>query len=89
MGSFLSKEGSIANKDYSRWLFPPAALSIHLCIGQVYSFSVFNNPLKSVLGVTEPIAGDWTDKHIVWIFTIAIAFLGLSAMTFGKWVEKN
>jgi MFS family permease len=89
MSAFLSKEGSIAKPGYSRWLFPPAALSIHLCIGQVYSFSVFNNPLKSILGVSASGPGDWTDKQIVWIFTIAIAFLGLSAMTFGKWVEKN
>jgi MFS family permease len=89
MGSFLSKEGSIANANYSRWLFPPAALSIHLCIGQVYAFSVFNNPLTRILGITESAAGDWTDGQVVRIFSIAIVFLGLSAMTFGKWVEKN
>ena len=83
MGSFLSKEGSIAKSNYSRWLFPPAALSIHLCIGQVYAFSVFNNPL------VESAGGAWTDGQVVRIFSVAIVFLGLSAMTFGKWVEKN
>ncbi len=89
MSAFLSKEGSIASGSYSRWLFPPAALSIHLCIGQVYAFSVFNNPLTEVLGVTESLPDDWQEKQVVRIFSIAIVFLGLSAMTFGKWVERN
>jgi MFS family permease len=89
MGSFLSKEGSIAKAGYSRWLFPPAALSIHLCIGQVYAFSVFNNPLTRLMGIETSAAGDWTEQQVVRIFSIAIVFLGLSAMTFGKWVERN
>jgi MFS family permease len=89
MGSFLSKEGSIAKAGYSRWLFPPAALSIHLCIGQVYAFSVFNNPLSRLLGVSTSAAGDWSEQEVVRTFSIAIVFLGLSAMTFGKWVERN
>lgn len=89
MGSFLSKEGSIAGTNYSRWLFPPAALSIHLCIGQVYAFSVFNNPLTRLIGVTEATPNDWSEGQVVRIFSIAIVFLGLSAMTFGKWVERN
>ena len=89
MAHFLSKEGSIAKSSYSRWLFPPAALSIHLCIGQVYAFSVFNNPLTSILGITTSGPDDWTEQQVVRIFSIAIVFLGLSAMTFGKWVERN
>lgn len=89
MSAFLSKESSVAKPSYSRWLFPPAALSIHLCIGQVYAFSVFNNPLTKLLGITESAAGDWTEEQIVRTFSIAIVFLGLSAMTFGKWVERN
>jgi MFS family permease len=89
MGSFLSKEGSIAKAGYSRWLFPPAALSIHLCIGQVYAFSVFNNPLTRLMGIETSAVGDWTEQQVVRIFSIAIVFLGLSAMTFGKWVERN
>lgn len=89
MAHFLSKKGSIAKSSYSRWLFPPAALSIHLCIGQVYAFSVFNNPLTSILGITSSGPGDWSEQQVVRIFSIAIVFLGLSAMTFGKWVERN
>ncbi len=89
MSAFLSKESSVAKPGYSRWLFPPAALSIHLCIGQVYAFSVFNNPLTKLLGITESAAGDWTEEQVVRTFSIAIVFLGLSAMTFGKWVERN
>ncbi len=89
MRSFLSKFGSIAKPRYSRWLFPPAALSIHLCIGQVYAFSVFNNPLTRIIGIHESAPDDWAEGQVVRIFSIAIVFLGLSAMTFGKWVEKN
>ena len=44
--SFLDRELSVAHPGYSRWLVPPAALAIHLCIGQVYSFSVFKIPLS-------------------------------------------
>ena len=39
--SFLDRERSIAGPGYTRWLIPPAALAIHLCIGQVYALSVF------------------------------------------------
>jgi hypothetical protein len=43
--SFLDRERSVAGPGYSRWLVPPAALAIHLCIGQVYALSVFKTPL--------------------------------------------
>src|SRR5438874_6582788 len=86
--SFLDRERTIAGPEYSRWLFPPAALAVHLSIGQVYAFSVFKLPLTQIIGVTHPASDDWTQPQLAWIFSIAIAFLGLSAATFGTWVER-
>ena len=45
----LDKERIIAPADYNRWLVPPAALAIHLCIGMAYGFSVFWKPLQGAL----------------------------------------
>jgi len=85
--SFLDREKSVAQSGYSRWLVPPAALAIHLCIGQVYAFSVFKIPLTQLLGVTKSLPDDWKQTQIAWIFSLAIVILGLSAATFGKWLE--
>jgi MFS family permease len=85
--SFLDRENSIAHPGYSRWLVPPAALAIHLSIGQVYAFSVFKIPLSQLLGVNKPVSGDWKQSQIVWIFSLAIVMLGVSAATFGRWLE--
>src|SRR5580698_2580307 len=85
--SFLDRELSVAHPGYSRWLVPPAALAIHLCIGQVYSFSVFKIPLTQALGITKSVPGDWTQPQLAWIFSFAIVMLGLSAAIFGKWLE--
>jgi MFS family permease len=85
--SFLDREKSVAHPGYSRWLVPPAALAIHLSIGQVYAFSVFKIPLSQLIGVTKPAGGDWKQTQIAWIFSFAIVMLGLSAAAFGKWLE--
>jgi MFS family permease len=87
--SFLDRERTIAGPGFSRWLVPPAALAVHLSIGQVYAFSVFKIPLTRTLGITHSVAGDWDQPALAWIFSIAIAFLGISAAVFGRWVEKN
>ena len=86
--SYLSKKKSIAKDNYNRWYVPIAALSIHLCIGQIYAFSVFNKPLTKVLGITEQLPEDWKLTQLGWIFTIALFTLGASAAIFGKWVER-
>src|ERR1700684_301895 len=83
--SFLDRERSIAAPGYSRWLVPPAALAIHLSIGQVYAFSVFKNPLLALHGADGAV---WSLKAIGAVFSIAIAFLGISAALFGAWLEK-
>src|SRR5262245_60321669 len=86
--SFLDRAHTIAPESYSRWLVPPAALAIHLCIGQAYALSVFNLPMSRLLGIRDSTPGDWPLTTTVWIFNIAIVFLGLSAAVFGTWVER-
>ncbi|MCH7686085.1 MAG: MFS transporter, partial [Planctomycetes bacterium] len=88
MAGLLSKERIIAKSGFNRWLVPPASVAIHLCIGSVYAWSIFNPPLTKVYGVAASSADDWTLKQVVWIFTVAIVFLGLSAAFAGKWLEK-
>ena len=87
--SFLNRANTIAPPGSDRFLVPPAALAVHLCIGQVYAFSTFNLPLTKILGVTHSVPGDWNLKEIGWTFSIAIAFLGVSAAAFGRWVERS
>src|SRR5262249_46789788 len=84
---YLDRARTVAGTGYNRWLVPPAALAIHLSIGQAYAFSVFNLPLTRVIGVTESAPADWKLTTLGWIFSIAIVFLGLSAALFGKWLE--
>ena len=57
--SFLDRQSTIAAPGYSRWLVPPAALAVHLSIGQVYAFSVFKITLTQTIGITQSAPGDW------------------------------
>jgi MFS family permease len=77
-----------ARPGFNRWLIPPAALAIHLSIGQAYALSVFNLPLSRAIGITASAPGDWKLTQLGWIFTLAIVFLGLSAAVFGPWLER-
>ncbi len=88
MLSILDREHSIAGPGFSRWLVPPAALAIHLSIGQAYAFSVFNLPLSRAIGISSSAPGDWKLSTIGWVFSVAIVFLGLSAAVFGAWLER-
>lgn len=45
----LDRERIVAKAGFNRWLVPPAALAIHLCIGMAYGFSVFWKPLQAAL----------------------------------------
>ncbi|MGO1949081.1 MAG: OFA family MFS transporter, partial [Mycobacteriaceae bacterium] len=78
--SVLDRDAIIAPVTFNRWLIPAAALAIHLSIGQAYAFSVFKSPLADHFNVGEVATG--------WIFSLAIAMLGISAALFGTWVEK-
>jgi MFS family permease len=86
--SFLDRQSTIAPPGYNRFLVPPAALAVHLSIGQAYAFSTFNLPLSRLIGLTKSAPDDWTLLQLGWVFSIAILFLGLSAAVFGRWVER-
>lgn len=88
MANLLSKENIIAPADYNRWRVPVASVAIHLCIGSVYAWSIYNPPLTRVLGVVTTAADDWNLSEVVWVFTVAIVFLGLAAAFAGKWLEQ-
>ena len=85
---FLDRGHSVGGPGYDRWLMPPAALSVHLAIGQVYGFSVFNLPMTRLLGITRSVPGDWKLTTQGWIFSLAIVTLGLAAAFGGAWVER-
>src|ERR687890_2703643 len=80
MLSFLDRERTIAPRGYNRWLIPPAALAVHLSIGEVYAFSVFKTPLVDHFGTKLTPIGI--------IFSIATGMLGLAAAFGGRWVER-
>ena len=79
--NLLDRSRTVAAPGYNRWLVPPAALAVHLSIGQVYAFSVFKNPLLERYGTSH--------TSIAVIFSIAIVMLGLSAAFGGSWMERN
>lgn len=99
---FLDKERIIAGHGYNRWLLPPAALAIHLCIGMAYGFSVFWLPLSKAVGIKESIncgpdvgflqelvitGCDWKISTLGWMYTLFFVFLGSSAALWGGWLE--
>ena len=100
---FLSKERIIAGEGFNRWLVPPAALAIHLCIGMAYGFSVFWLPLSKALGIKEAIkcgpdigffqelfitTCDWKVSTLGWMYTLFFVLLGSSAALWGGWLER-
>jgi MFS family permease len=103
MSSFLDKERIIAGAGFNRWLVPPAALMIHLCIGMAYGFSVFWLPLSKAIGIKEavkcgPEIGffaelfvsncDWKVSTLGWMYTLFFVLLGSSAAIWGGWLER-
>ncbi len=100
---FLSKERTIAGPGFNRWLVPPAALAIHLCIGMAYGFSVFWLPLSKIVGGRESLACskdttlltelfttscDWKISSLGWMYTLFFVLLGSSAALWGGWLER-
>ncbi len=88
MLEWLYKERIVAAPGFNRWRVPPASISIHLCIGSVYAWSIFNQPLTRLLGVVASAPGDWSLDRVVWVFSVAIVFLGLSAAVAAHWLER-
>ncbi|MET9268742.1 OFA family MFS transporter [Kribbella sp. NPDC003557] len=79
--SILDREHTVAPPGYSRWLIPPAALAVHLCIGQAYATSVYKTSMVKHFDSSQTAVGV--------VFSIAIVMLGLSAAVGGTWVERN
>ena len=99
----LDRERIVARPGFNRWLVPPAALAIHLCIGMAYGFSVFWLPLSRALGITQvgrlprpdacsahcsPPRCDWQIADLGWMYTLFFVFLGSSAALWGGWLER-
>ena len=100
----LDKERIIAGPGFNRWLVPPAALAIHLCIGMAYGFSVFWLPLSKTLqtagaGTACPkdmsffqelftTTCDWHVATLGWMYTLFFVFLGCAAAIWGGWLER-
>ncbi len=99
----LSKSRIFVGPNYNRWLVPPCALAIHLCIGMAYGFSVFWFPLSEALGITKHIdcpkdlgffqslinsTCDWSVASLGWMFILFFVFLGSSAAIWGGWLER-
>jgi MFS family permease len=88
--SFFDRERTVAGPGFNRWLVPPAAIAVQMCIGEIYGFSVFNVPLTRAIGITASVPGrDFTIPQVGWIYSIALIMLGLSAAFLGKWVERS
>ena len=102
MAGFLDKEHTVAGPTFNRWLVPPAALCIHLCIGMAYGFSVFWLPLTKAIGINKSVecpadmgwismlfttTCDWDKPILGWMYTLFFVFLGSSAALWGGWLE--
>ncbi|MES2198355.1 MAG: OFA family MFS transporter [Pseudomonadota bacterium] len=103
LAGLLDRERTIATAGFNRWLVPPAALCIHLCIGMAYGFSVFWLPLSRALGVGAPktcpdmsllqelftTTCDWRVASMGWMYTLFFVLLGVSAAIWGGWLERS
>lgn len=102
-GGWLDKSRIVAKPGFNRWLVPPAALAIHLCIGMAYGFSVFWLPLSRAIGITSSVSCpadmsliaelfasncDWKISTLGWMYTLFFVFLGSSAAIWGGWLER-
>jgi MFS family permease len=100
--SILDRERIIATAGFNRWLVPPAALCIHLCIGMAYGFSVFWLPLSRAIGLTGSkscpdmslaqelftTTCDWRIASLGWMYTLFFVVLGVAAAVWGGWLER-
>lgn len=99
----LDRARTVAGPGFNRWLLPPAALAIHLCIGMAYGFSVFWKPLQQAVGVTAPVACpagssvlfrvfstscDWLLPELTFTYTLFFVVLGSAAAVWGGWLER-
>lgn len=100
---FFAKPRIIARPGFNRWLVPPAALAVHLCIGMAYGFSVYWLPMSQLIGGSASLQCpvtmsfwqqlfardcDWKISILGWTYTLFFVFLGCSAALWGSWLEK-
>ncbi|EMJ5418853.1 OFA family MFS transporter [Klebsiella aerogenes] len=103
LSRFFAKPRIIAKPGFNRWLVPPAALAVHLCIGMAYGFSVYWLPMSQLIGGSAPLQCpvdmsfwqqlvtrqcDWNISLLGWTYTLFFVFLGCSAALWGSWLEK-
>ena len=99
----LDRARIVAKPGFNRWLVPPAALAIHLCIGMSYGLSVFWLPLSRAIGISSSVACpadaglmnalftttcDWKISELGWMFTLFFVFLGSASAIWGGWLER-
>ena len=99
----FDKSRYIAKAGFNRWLVPPCALAIHLCIGMAYGFSVFWLPLHKAIGINAAVdcpkdmsfiseafttSCDWKVASLGWMFTLFFVFLGTASALWGGWLER-
>src|ERR1700745_744072 len=98
----FGRHAPVSKAGFNRWLVPPAALCIHLCIGMAYGFSVFWLPLSRAIGITQSKACpdislwqelfttscDWKIASMGWMYTLFFVLLGVSAAIWGGWLER-
>ena len=102
-GGLLDRARIVARPGFNRWLVPPAALAIHLCIGMAYGFSVFWLPLTRAIGIDKSVAPpvgtsvwamlfttgwDWRVSDVTVLYTLFFVFLGSAAAIWGGWLER-
>ena len=101
-GGLLARARTVAGPGFNRWLVPPCALAIHLCIGMAYGFSVFWLPLSRAIGISDPVvckgltlaqaltttSCDWRVSDLVWTYTLFFVVLGAAAAIWGGWLER-
>ena len=101
-GGFLDRARTVARPGFNRWLVPPCALAIHLCIGMAYGFSVFWLPLSRAIGISDSVlckgmslgqaltttSCDWRVSDLVITYSIFFVVLGAAAALWGGWLER-
>ncbi|MGZ3313345.1 MAG: OFA family MFS transporter, partial [Caulobacteraceae bacterium] len=100
---FLDRERIVARAGFNRWLIPPCALAIHLCIGMAYGFSVFWLPLSKAIGIGKSAACpagsgwiqaltttrcDWSVSQLTLTYSLFFVVLGSAAAIWGGWLER-
>ena len=68
------------NKNSNRWFIAIMGTLLQVVLGTVYAWSFFQKPIMLEYG--------WTNVQTMWIFSIAILFLGLSAAVGGMILPK-